>query len=432
MRLLLRSALIVAVLALPGIATASGQSEEAEVNFQLGLNAYAAGNYDLALSRFLASNRLAPNPAVAFNIARSYARTRRFAEAYRWYLVAEQGLEDAKALKAVRDGIAQIKPQVVVFDVMSEPPGATVYVDSKDLGEVGATPLSIALPEANFRTFILEREGYEDALVTEVRGRRGDTVTVAGALEQIVGTVKLSGTSGAEVHVGAPDGPLLCTTPCEGELAPGTRVLYLTRDGYQAGVVQLEIAQDQVTETQVELQPETGSVLVDTRNYGALVEVDGEAVGFTPTVAQAVPVGKRTVVISMPGFRPERFTVEVNNDAQVELTDIELAPLNEVTAVSRRRESVTNAPSSVTVLSKAELQAFAYPSVYEALRGVRGFSMNFDSVYGNASIRGLGQAGDFNNRILVLSDGATLNDPVQYQSAVGFFRSCRSVRHSAS
>jgi outer membrane receptor for ferrienterochelin and colicin len=55
----------------------------------------------------------------------------------------------------------------------------------------------------------------------------------------------------------------------------------------------------------------------------------------------------------------------------------------------------------------------------EALRGQRGVTLSNDGVYPSASIRGLGQADDYGNRVLILSDGQTLNENVVNSSFIG-------------
>ena len=60
----------------------------------------------------------------------------------------------------------------------------------------------------------------------------------------------------------------------------------------------------------------------------------------------------------------------VETDKQVDLDRVELLPVDEVTAVSRRTEQVETAPSSVTIISKEEIDAFQYPTIYQALVGV--------------------------------------------------------------
>ncbi|MEQ1503389.1 MAG: TonB-dependent receptor [Myxococcota bacterium] len=412
-----------------GPALASGEAEEAEVTFKLGMKAYNdQQDYETALANFLASNRLAPNPSVAFNIARCYARLDRFAEAYRWFTIAKEGLSNDSKVDLVKEELTNITPKVVVYDIVSDPPGATVYGERKDLGVIGVTPFKIAMaplaasnrdPNPS-RTFIFEKEGWEDSSTKITRGSRGETVQVAGQLRQVVGTIDVHAPDGTVVHQGAPDGPVVCEAPCEAKLAPGNWVLYFRKDGFRDAVRQLEVVADQTMTTLVELTPNTGSVVIDATERGALIEIDGEAAGFTPSVVQAVAVGERTVRVSRPGYEPIVRTVQVETDKQVTLDDLELLPLNEVTAVSRRAERIELAPSSVTVIGQEELKAFQYPTIYEALRGVRGFSLTYDSAYGGAAVRGLGQANDYNNRLLVLSDGAILNDSILLQSFISY------------
>ena len=60
-------------------------ADEAEVLFELGVEAQRRADYLTALERYLASNRLVPNSNVAFNIARCYELLDRHAEAFRYY-----------------------------------------------------------------------------------------------------------------------------------------------------------------------------------------------------------------------------------------------------------------------------------------------------------------------------------------------------------
>src|SRR5262249_52642757 len=55
----------------------------------------------------------------------------------------------------------------------------------------------------------------------------------------------------------------------------------------------------------------------------------------------------------------------------------------------------------------------------EALRGTRGFSISNDGAYYSVGVRGLGQPGDYGNRVLILSDGASLNDNLLSSSYIG-------------
>lgn len=406
-----------------GSAFASGEAEEAEMTFQLGTKDYGNEDYISALGFFLASNRLAPNPSVAFNIARCYAKLGKYAEAFRWFSVAGEGLTDPKIKNAIASELQGIIPKVVIYEMISDPPGATVYSERKELGGIGVTPLRIAMPpttDDKARLFLFEREGWQSKTVEGVTGRAGQTISVQTSLVQVVGTIDIMATKGTSVHQGAPDGPVLCVAPCQARLPPGNWVLYFRREGFRDVARQFEVVADKTSTSVVDLMPNTGSVVINATERGALVEIDGTAVGFSPTVAQGVPVGERVVRVSRQGYEPVERTVMVEIDRSVTLDDIELIPLNEVSAVSRRAERLEFAPASVTVIGQEELDAFQYPTIYEALRGVRGFALTYDSVYGGTNVRGLGQANDFNNRLLVLQDGASLNDNFYLQSFISY------------
>ncbi|MBK8254183.1 MAG: TonB-dependent receptor plug domain-containing protein [Polyangiaceae bacterium] len=53
------------------------------------------------------------------------------------------------------------------------------------------------------------------------------------------------------------------------------------------------------------------------------------------------------------------------------------------------------------------------------MRGIRGVSLSNDRTYASATIRGLGEPNDYGNRMLVLNDGAVLNDNLLNSSYIG-------------
>lgn len=167
------------------------------------------------------------------------------------------------------------------------------------------------------------------------------------------------------------------------------------------------------------LTPVTGSVVVSADERDALVEIDGWPVGFTPAVVDA-QVGRRRVCVSLrAGFRTIEQTVSVTEGAQTRL-DLALRQVEEVTAASRAAEAVEDAPSSVSIISGAELRAMAYPTVTEALRGTRGVFLSDDRNYPTVGFRGFGRPGDYGNRVLVLLDGAPMNDSWLNSAYLGY------------
>src|SRR5947207_10367588 len=134
------------ILALSFAVRADSIADEADFRFHRAANLYRQGKVEEALGEFLASNRLVRNRNVVFNIARCFEELKHYNEAYRWYteLAPEEMSEaDRKELLA---GLKRLQPSLALLHVATDPPGATVYVDRKDLGARGQTPVTLALP----------------------------------------------------------------------------------------------------------------------------------------------------------------------------------------------------------------------------------------------------------------------------------------------
>ncbi|UQA57657.1 TonB-dependent receptor domain-containing protein [Polyangium aurulentum] len=407
-------------LAPASVARADGVADEAELHFQLGAGAYQRGEYTAALEHFMLSNRLAPNRRVVFNIARAFEQLRQYPDAYRYYVDALAGETDAVAIEGAKAAIARLQPNVAVLEVVTDPPGAMVFIDRKDLGSRGRAPRPLAVQPGSYR-IIAELEGYEPAASEPVEAKLGASTRVSLSLVRIVGKVKVSvtGAPRAAVRVDDEGGPIACTAPCELSLSPGKHDLFFSGDGIWAPPRRVNVVAKRSSEVTVALRALTGSVLVHTEETGALVTVDDRPAGFTPTVLREVPAGRRKIRVSLRGHAPVERTITVKQGEEVDAGTFELVPLREVTAVSRYAERIDDAPSSVTILDGRELRAFGHPTIVESLRGVRGMSLSNDRAYASVAVRALGQPNDYGNRVLVLADGQALNDNILNSSYIG-------------
>lgn len=408
------------VLGFSGRSSADGLADEAELHFQLGTSDYQKSEFMSALEHFMASNRLVPNRRVVFNIARTFEQLKRFPDAHRYYVDALEGETNQTAIDAARAAIERLAPYVALLDVVTDPPGATIFIDRKDLGSRGRAPRALALAPGTYRV-IAELPGYESVSSDAVSIQVGNTRKISLALKRIEGrvAVTLTGAPHAAVRVDDEASAPVCTAPCEFALPVGKHELFVTADGVASSPKTVQVVAGKKIDVGVALRPPAGVVVVGSTEPGALVTIDGRPAGFTPAVLRDVPVGPRRVQISGKGYATETRDVVVRQGGQVDLGVIDLIPQREVTAVSRYAERIDDAPSSVTVIDGRELTAFGYPTIAESLRGVRGMALSNDRVYASVSVRGIGQPNDYGSRVLVLSDGQALNDNLLNSSYVG-------------
>jgi outer membrane receptor protein involved in Fe transport len=91
----------------------------------------------------------------------------------------------------------------------------------------------------------------------------------------------------------------------------------------------------------------------------------------------------------------------------------------EIVTASKFPQKVSEAPSSVSVVTADDIKAFGYRTLADILRGMRGVYVSYDRNYSYVGTRGAGQPGDYNSRLLVLVDGQRLNDSIFGQGSVG-------------
>jgi outer membrane receptor protein involved in Fe transport len=395
------------------------EADEADVQFRLGNAAYGKKDFRLALSHYFASNRMAPNRNVVFNIARCFEALGQHVEAHRYYQVFARGQLGPAERKAVGEALARVRPLVALLRIDSRPAGATIYLNRRELGSYGQTPAELAVAPGRYRV-ILEREGRRPFESDEIALEAGREASLRGDLERILGDLRVRGEpAGAVVRVEDPAGPVVAALPVELQVSPGRLKVSVTRDGYEPAEHRVLVEEGREAELEVRLQPQTGSLVVQCDEAGALILLDGQPAGFTPAVLDRVPVGSHQLSIQQAGFHPFRIEVEVQPDAR-QVVDARLTIVEDVAAASRLQESARDAPASVSLVSRRELDAFGFATAADAVAGLRGAYASDDGTYRSLGLRGYSPFGQYGNRLLVLLDGHALNDDWIGSSYVGF------------
>jgi iron complex outermembrane receptor protein len=83
-----------------------------------------------------------------------------------------------------------------------------------------------------------------------------------------------------------------------------------------------------------------------------------------------------------------------------------------VYGASKYEQKVTEAPSSVTIITAEEIRRYGYRTLADILRSVRSFYTTYDRNYTYLGVRGFGRPGDYNSRVLLIIDGHRLNDNI--------------------
>jgi len=128
-----------------------------------------------------------------------------------------------------------------------------------------------------------------------------------------------------------------------------------------------------------------------------------------------------------------------DNDAAVDVSDLPPLPAAEdepsssatvmaaaaaeedlVVGAAKREQSLGNVASAVTVVSADRIRRFGYRTVSEAVAAVAGVYIQDTRLTHQVGIRGLQIPGGFNSRILILVDGATVNEAWGAFGGVGF------------
>jgi iron complex outermembrane receptor protein len=103
------------------------------------------------------------------------------------------------------------------------------------------------------------------------------------------------------------------------------------------------------------------------------------------------------------------------------LADLSLEELMDIPVygASKYPQKLSEAPASVTVVTREDIKRYGYRTLADILRSVPGFFVTDDRNYSYLGIRGFNRPGDYNTRFLLLLDGNRLNDPIYQMAPIG-------------
>jgi hypothetical protein len=300
-----------------GFASTAAADPAAQARFhdELARKHYERGNYEGALREFFLEQRVAPNPRIAFNIALCFQELKREADAFLYFQeYLESGDVDPERQADAKKAIAELESRTARVLVKSDPPGADIYIDQREHGSYGKTPRLLAVDPGQHKVSV-ELAGYRIAL-GEVATRKGEQAELVLTPVKIVGDVKVDANVKGQAFVRTAAGVIAAQgpTPFAAQIAPGEYTVSVEAPGYVSfrGLTAVLEGQTATVSAALSLAPEaTGDITVTSNITGAVVEIDGQPMGFSPSMLPGVAVGKHKMRVRAPSLLPWEGEVEV-------------------------------------------------------------------------------------------------------------------------
>jgi outer membrane receptor for ferrienterochelin and colicins len=105
--------------------------------------------------------------------------------------------------------------------------------------------------------------------------------------------------------------------------------------------------------------------------------------------------------------------------SQLSLEDLMNLKIDTVYGASKFQQKVTEAPSSVTIITADEIQKYGYRTLFDVLQSVPGFFGTDDRNYTYLGVDGISRPTDYNTHLLILIDGHRMNDNIYNGAYVG-------------
>jgi len=257
---------------------------------------------EAALEQYFESLQRVRSRNVIYNTALVLEALDRAPEAFNHWseYLAVEGLTEAE-LADGRHHRDALRPRVAAFEVRASAE-AEVWIDRRDLGSRGRTPLEMALPEGE-HTFFFAAAGYREAQM-HASGRVGELSRVTIDLEVLPVWVQVLAPEGSILEIDGgrvvpgqsvplPPGPHIA------RVSVADRVLAERR--FEAMVGAAPLVLDMTSALGAGGAPGVLDVTVST---AARVEVDGVVMGEGESVRAMVPPGPHQLRVSAHGYEP--------------------------------------------------------------------------------------------------------------------------------
>lgn len=292
--------------------------------------------------------------------------------------------------------------------LISDPPGAEVFVDNNPRGLTPLVDLELATGPHRLLLRLPRFQAYEAELPIE-GGGVAQTVNVKLEPGWAPVTIK-SSPSGAEIWV---DGVASGLSPQTLEIGAGTHALELRLPGYRSWRDSVNVSANQALNLPlIKLLPADGNVQLSSQPPNAAVTLDGAYRGQTPLALTLAPGKAHSLSLSAPGHRPAQREVQVGAEGTQDVL-VKLEPiLGSVVLDIEPADAQVSVDGRVLEAGTRRLQLTAVPHRIEASK--RGFATASTTVTPRESLEQRVQL-----RLGSDADAVAAQAPTRVQSAAG-------------
>ena len=297
---------------------------EARRRFTRANKLYRQGNYNEALLIYQAALDLFEEPVILYNMAQTYEKLRdpgMAAHSYERYLKLRPGAPDDQKIKL---RIADLRRRArVPVNITSYPPGAAIFLDSRDKGVRGRTPFTLKVP-IGAKKIILELAGFlpEERDITVELGQQNN---VDVQLRRRTSVRVDADVPGAKARLGKEEDGESNKLPHLFAVSPGKHVIWVGRKGYHPVTQEVEVEEGQQLSLLVNLKalPKYGQLQIEGVK-GATVILEGRTFDHLPMKPKQLAEGNYNVQVTREGYRTWESRVNVSHKrltvARVNLT----------------------------------------------------------------------------------------------------------------
>jgi iron complex outermembrane receptor protein len=94
---------------------------------------------------------------------------------------------------------------------------------------------------------------------------------------------------------------------------------------------------------------------------------------------------------------------------QLSLEELMAIKVDTVYGASKFQQKVTEAPSSITIITADEIEKYGYRTLSDVLQSVAGFYVTNDRNYSYVGMEGISRPTDYNTHLLIMIDGHRVN-----------------------